>query len=95
MFGIGMGGEWGVGASLPMEAAPKRLRGILSGLFTERISDWKSSGGSGAKTDSAALGLASVFWSARFPHYWRSTSYQGAGIDGMERKIARRPRGKF
>src|SRR4030081_3341686 len=28
LFGIGMGGEWGVGASLAMEAAPVRWRGI-------------------------------------------------------------------
>jgi SHS family lactate transporter-like MFS transporter len=33
LFGIGMGGEWGVGASLAMEAAPKRWRGILSGIL--------------------------------------------------------------
>jgi SHS family lactate transporter-like MFS transporter len=33
LFGIGMGGEWGVGASLAMEAAPVRWRGILSGLL--------------------------------------------------------------
>jgi SHS family lactate transporter-like MFS transporter len=33
LFGIGMGGEWGVGASLAMEAAPTRLRGILSGIL--------------------------------------------------------------
>lgn len=33
LFGIGMGGEWGVGASLAMEAAPKRLRGVLSGIL--------------------------------------------------------------
>jgi MFS transporter, SHS family, lactate transporter len=33
MFGIGMGGEWGVGASLAMEAAPPRWRGILSGIL--------------------------------------------------------------
>ena len=33
LFGIGMGGEWGVGASLTMEAAPVRLRGILSGIL--------------------------------------------------------------
>jgi SHS family lactate transporter-like MFS transporter len=32
LFGIGMGGEWGVGASLAMEAAPKRWRGVLSGI---------------------------------------------------------------
>ena len=33
LYGIGMGGEWGVGASLAMEAAPKRWRGILSGIL--------------------------------------------------------------
>ena len=33
LFGIGMGGEWGVGASLTMEAAPVRWRGILSGVL--------------------------------------------------------------
>jgi MFS transporter, SHS family, lactate transporter len=32
IYGIGMGGEWGVGASLAMENAPGRLRGILSGI---------------------------------------------------------------
>jgi len=35
LFGIGMGGEWGVGASLVMEKAPTRLRGVLSGLLQE------------------------------------------------------------
>src|ERR1700752_896192 len=33
LFGIGMGGEWGVGASLAMESAPTRWRGILSGIL--------------------------------------------------------------
>jgi SHS family lactate transporter-like MFS transporter len=33
LFGIGMGGEWGVGASLTMEAAPVRWRGWLSGAL--------------------------------------------------------------
>jgi MFS family permease len=28
LFGIGMGGEWGVGASLAMEKVPPRLRGF-------------------------------------------------------------------
>ena len=32
VYGIGMGGEWGVGASLAMENAPGGLRGILSGI---------------------------------------------------------------
>jgi SHS family lactate transporter-like MFS transporter len=35
LFGIGMGGEWGVGASLAMEKAPRMMRGILSGLLQE------------------------------------------------------------
>ena len=34
-FGIGMGGEWGVGASLAMEKAPVKRRGLLSGLLQE------------------------------------------------------------
>ncbi len=35
LFGIGMGGEWGVGASLVMEKVPARLRGLLSGFLQE------------------------------------------------------------
>ena len=35
LFGIGMGGEWGVGASLAMEKVPRRWRGVLSGLLQE------------------------------------------------------------
>lgn len=35
LFGIGMGGEWGVGASLAMEKAPSHRRGIFSGLLQE------------------------------------------------------------
>jgi SHS family lactate transporter-like MFS transporter len=35
LFGIGMGAEWGVGASLAMEKAPPRWRGMLSGFLQE------------------------------------------------------------
>src|SRR6267154_2135239 len=35
LFGIGMGGEWGVGASLALESASPKLRGLLSGLLQE------------------------------------------------------------
>ena len=35
LFGIGMGGEWGVGASLAMEKVPPKLRGVLSGILQE------------------------------------------------------------
>ena len=35
LFGIGMGGEWGVGASLAMEKVPPRVRGAFSGLLQQ------------------------------------------------------------
>jgi MFS transporter, SHS family, lactate transporter len=35
LYGIGMGGEWGVGASLAMESVPAKWRGIVSGLLQE------------------------------------------------------------
>ncbi len=35
LFGIGMGGEWGVGASLAMEKVPPRIRGLLSGILQQ------------------------------------------------------------
>jgi MFS transporter, SHS family, lactate transporter len=35
VFGIVMGGQWGVGSSLVMEQAPVNKRGILSGLLQE------------------------------------------------------------
>ena len=35
LFGIGMGGEWGVGASLTMEKVPPKWRGVLSGILQE------------------------------------------------------------
>jgi SHS family lactate transporter-like MFS transporter len=35
LFGVGMGGEWGVGASLAMEKAPSNKRGVFSGLLQE------------------------------------------------------------
>jgi SHS family lactate transporter-like MFS transporter len=35
LFGIGMGGEWGVGSSLAMEKVPIKWRGLLSGLLQQ------------------------------------------------------------
>ncbi|MGA9421961.1 MAG: MFS transporter [Rhodanobacteraceae bacterium] len=35
LFGIAMGGEWGIGASLAMESIPPRSRGLVSGLLQE------------------------------------------------------------
>ena len=35
LYGIGMGGEWGVGASLTMESIPAKWRGLVSGFLQE------------------------------------------------------------
>ena len=35
LYGIGMGGAWGVGASLALESASAKSRGILSGILQE------------------------------------------------------------
>jgi len=35
IFGIAMGGEWGLGASLAMETVPARTRGLLSGILQQ------------------------------------------------------------
>ena len=33
LFGVAMGGEWGIGASLTMETIPPKARGLVSGLL--------------------------------------------------------------
>jgi SHS family lactate transporter-like MFS transporter len=35
LYGVGMGGEWGVGASLAMESVPVGWRGLVSGFLQE------------------------------------------------------------
>jgi len=38
VFGVVMGGQWGVGVSLAMEKVPARYRGVLSGLLQQGYS---------------------------------------------------------
>jgi len=38
LYGIGMGGEWGLGAALAMEKIPRERRGFFSGLLQEGYS---------------------------------------------------------
>ena len=38
LFGVAMGGEWGIGASLAMESIPAKARGAVSGLLQEGYS---------------------------------------------------------
>ncbi len=35
LFGIAMGGEWGIGASLALESIPAKARGLVSGILQE------------------------------------------------------------
>ena len=64
LYGVGMGGEWGVGASLAMESVPAKWRGFLSGVLQEGY----------------ALGnllAALAFWTI-VPHWgWRAMFFLG------------------
>lgn len=64
LYGIGMGGEWGVGASLVMESVAVKRRGFLSGLLQEGY----------------AFGflLAAAAYYFVFPHFgWRAMFFVG------------------
>ena len=65
LFGIGMGGEWGLGASLAMESLPTKTRGLFSGILQQGY----------------AVGYllgALVYWIV-FPHFgWRGLFVAGA-----------------
>src|SRR5919197_4384085 len=64
LFGIGMGGEWGVGASLVMEKVPPRLRGVVSGLLQQGYA--------------AGYLLAALCYFFVFPHWgWRPLFFLG------------------
>jgi MFS transporter, SHS family, lactate transporter len=66
LYGIGMGGAWGVGASLAMESVPAKWRGIFSGILQEGY----------------ALGnlLAAVAYWTVFPRWgWRPMFFIGVG----------------
>jgi len=67
LFGVGMGGEWGVGASLAMEAAPKRLRGVLSGLLQSGYPIGNLLAALAAKTILPHWGWRPVFWVGALP----------------------------
>ena len=67
MFGIGMGGEWGVGASLAMEAAPKKLRGILSGILQSGYSIGYLLAAVAYRFALPAWGWRSMFWLGAVP----------------------------
>lgn len=65
LYGVGMGGEWGLGASLAMETLPTEARGLFSGILQQGY----------------AFGylLAAVVYGAVFPFFgWRGLFVVGA-----------------
>ncbi len=65
LFGIGMGGEWGLGASLAMESLPTQARGLFSGILQQGYAV-------------GYLLAALVYWVV-FPHFgWRGLFIAGA-----------------
>jgi SHS family lactate transporter-like MFS transporter len=67
LFGIGMGGEWGVGASLVMEAAPVRWRGILSGILQSGYTLGYLLAAVAARFLLPAFGWRAMFWAGAVP----------------------------
>jgi len=64
LFGIGMGGEWGLGASLAMESLPTQTRGLFSGILQQGYAV-------------GYLLAALVYWIV-FPHFgWRGLFVTG------------------
>ena len=92
LFGIAMGGEWGVGASLTMETIPPSTRGLISGLLQ-------------AGYPSGYL-LASIVYALLFDHIgWRGMFMIGAlpallvlfvrsGVDESPAWLERKPNAK-
>jgi len=71
LFGIGMGGEWGVGASLALESAAPRLRGLLSGLLQEGYA-------MGNLLAALAFRVAYPYFNAHYPgNGWRAMFFIG------------------
>ena len=67
LFGIGMGGEWGVGASLAMEAAPVKWRGVLSGMLQCGYSVGYLLAAVAARFVLPAWGWRPMFWIGALP----------------------------
>ena len=67
LFGIGMGGEWGVGASLAMEHAPVRWRGVLSGILQSGYSIGYLLAALAARLVLPNWGWRAMFWVGGIP----------------------------
>jgi MFS transporter, SHS family, lactate transporter len=62
LYGIGMGGYWGIGASYAMESSPRRFRGVLSGVLQAGYSMGYLLAAVAMQTLAPAFGWRSVFF---------------------------------
>jgi MFS transporter, SHS family, lactate transporter len=67
LYGIGMGGEWGVGASLAMETVQRRMRGIVSGVLQSGYSVGYLIAAVAARFVLPTLGWRWMFWLGGVP----------------------------
>lgn len=67
LYGIGMGGFWGVGASLTLESAPTRWRGMLSGLLQGGYPLGYLLAAVAARAVLPVWGWRSMFWAGVIP----------------------------
>ena len=74
LFGIAMGGEWGVGAALALESLPAKGRGFFSGILQEGY----------------VVGnlLAAALYGAVFPHLHGTGMLTGLARDVHDRRSA-------
>jgi SHS family lactate transporter-like MFS transporter len=107
LYGIGMGGEWGLGASLAMEKVPPKRRGLVSGILQQgyavgymlaavvflAIDNWTSWGWRGLFAFSIVPAALSLFLRARVKEseMWEETRENTVRSKTTFRQIMSRP----
>ena len=107
LYGIGMGGEWGLGASLAMEKVPPKRRGLVSGILQQgyavgyllaavvflAISNWTDWGWRGLFAFSILPAALSLFLRARVKEseMWQETRENVVRSKTTLRQILARP----
>jgi len=67
IYGIGMGGEWGLGSSLAMESIPPARRGVISGIVQSGYSCGYLLAAVAAKVVLPWWGWRAMFWAGGLP----------------------------
>jgi len=107
LYGIGMGGEWGLGASLAMEKVPPKRRGLVSGILQQgyavgyllaavvflAITNWTSWGWRGLFAFSILPAALSLFLRSRVKEseMWQETRENTVRSKTTFRQIMARP----